>query len=293
MKSGKYNPAEVMWTPTARAPRVGADGKDNGSELVGVLVKDGMMDLRKPEVNKGNAVKYGFIPENATQMKTSMYNQIMQKTQMVDNAKDEMTKVHQQLGTAADGMPDFDSIIKTPGMADALQKFQGYVGAAKGFDPANAINAMSQEKMNPKTGQPVSNPDAKYVPLIYKAFGGQDVIKKYEEATSPKPLTAEEDKLRTRQLETQLAAGTLSQQDRLDLVSRQQEAKLQGIPSEITAQLGKPPVPAQFPKGENDPAYKAADAAWEKPRKPKRLKRPRLLRTSTCRGTPALASTLS
>ena len=187
MKSGKFNAGEDMFIPTTRIPRINPDGTTGqGSELAGVIVKDGPFNVNSSDFKKDEAVKYGLMPAsiaNGATIKTSTANQIMQKVQKIDSARDEMKLVHDKLGTAANSMPNFDEAIKTPGMSDALSRFQSYLAGAKGFDPAAAINAMSQEKMNPKTGQPVQNPDAKYVPMIYKMFGGQDVLKQYEDKT--------------------------------------------------------------------------------------------------------------
>lgn len=85
-----------------------------------------------------------------------------------------------------------------------------------------------------------------------------------EEGKPDKPLTAEQDKLQTRNLEKKLTAGTLTPDERTDLIARQQEGKLNGVDSGIASQVGKPPVPSQFPKGENDPAFQAADKTWGK-----------------------------
>jgi hypothetical protein len=77
-----------------------------------------------------------------------------------------------------------------------------------------------------------------------------------------KPDTGLQDKQRGRDLENQLRSGTLTDAGRDELTGRQMEAKIQGVPSEVLAQVGKPPVPAQFAKGESDPGYKAANRAW-------------------------------
>lgn len=79
-----------------------------------------------------------------------------------------------------------------------------------------------------------------------------------------KPDTKMQDTQRARDLEKQLRAGTINDTDREELTGRQLEAKLQGVPAEVVAQAGKPPVPAQFPKGENDSAYKNANTVWGK-----------------------------
>src|ERR1700693_3195883 len=90
----------------------------------------------------------------------------------------------------------------------------------------------------------------------------QSFLQSKENSQKDKPLTPEQDKLKTRGLEKQLANGTISLDDRKDLIARQQEAETQGLGSEIISQIGKPPVPAQFPKGADDPAFQAKDAAW-------------------------------
>lgn len=90
----------------------------------------------------------------------------------------------------------------------------------------------------------------------------QPILDAYQ--TTPKNVTPEQDKIVTRQLEEKLKTGNISPEERTDLVTRQQEAKLQGIPSEIQSQVGKPPVPAQFPKGEDDQAYINLNKMWGK-----------------------------
>lgn len=62
----------------------------------------------------------------------------------------------------------------------------------------------------------------------------------------------------------QLSKGTISQADRERLGGMQRAAKLQGIAPEIVAQVGQPPVPADFPKGTGDPDYKKFNEAWGK-----------------------------
>jgi hypothetical protein len=117
---------------------------------------------------------------------------------------------------------------------------------------------------NPVTGmiEGLDKGDGTYVSPTSKDFPQQlqDILSK--ETPKTKAPTPEEDKQHTRDLEKQLAAGTIADEDRKDLAARQQEAKLQGVGSEIHAQVGDPPVPAQFPKGKDDPAYKAADKQW-------------------------------
>ena len=70
------------------------------------------------------------------------------------------------------------------------------------------------------------------------------------------------DKQRQRTLEQKLSDGSITARDRKELTAFQQDEKLQGIPSEIQAQVGKPPVPAQYPKGQDDPKFKDASAKW-------------------------------
>lgn len=192
IKSGKYDPSRDMFVPIARIPRTNPDGTPGkGSELVGAMITDGPFDLNTAGFPKDKAVQYGFLPPAAiaqgASVKASTANQITQKVQTVDNARDEMKLVHDKVGTDAKAMPDFEEAIKTPGMTQALSRFQSYINSAKGFDPVSAINEMTKKKQNPKTGEMVENPDARFVPLVLKAFGGQEVLDKYEKATAKKP----------------------------------------------------------------------------------------------------------
>ena len=77
-----------------------------------------------------------------------------------------------------------------------------------------------------------------------------------------KPESATAIKERRADLDQQLSEGTIGPGDRRWLAGQQREDKYNSIPTEITSQLGRPPVPADFRGGENDPAYKAANAAW-------------------------------
>jgi len=79
-----------------------------------------------------------------------------------------------------------------------------------------------------------------------------------------KPPTPEADKQWQAQAEQQLSQGALGDTDRTKLAGLQRTAKLTGIGPEVVSQVGQPPVPADYPKGENDPGYKKADAAWGK-----------------------------
>ncbi len=74
--------------------------------------------------------------------------------------------------------------------------------------------------------------------------------------------TPERDKQRMLQLEQALTNGTISASDRATLVQLQRDAKVTGLKPEIVAQVGQPPVPADFPRGNADPAYKSAASAW-------------------------------
>ena len=126
--------------------------------------------------------------------------------------------------------------------------------------------SQSQPKVlrNPASGmiEGVQTPDGKVLSPDDPNFPADVKAIIAKESPKTKPTTPEEDKLRTRQLEQALTDGTISDTDRQDLVSRQQEQKSQGVGAEILAQAGRPPVPAQFAKGANDPGYKAANVAW-------------------------------
>ena len=85
-----------------------------------------------------------------------------------------------------------------------------------------------------------------------------------QDQISGKPPTAEADKQWQGVAEQNLSSGTIAPADRSRLAGMQREAKMTGIGPEVVAQVGVPPVPADFPRGSNDPAYKKADMAWGK-----------------------------
>lgn len=90
-------------------------------------------------------------------------------------------------------------------------------------------------------------------------------ISQYFAATAAgKPPTPEQDKQWMASAEQLLNKGTLTPQDRERLAGLQRQLKMTGIGPEILSQAGNPPVPADYPKGESDPAYKAANEAWGK-----------------------------
>lgn len=62
--------------------------------------------------------------------------------------------------------------------------------------------------------------------------------------------------------EEDLSKGTITQPDRERLAGMQRAQKMQGVPPEIGAQVGQSPVPADFPKGTNDPGYTRAEKTW-------------------------------
>ena len=82
--------------------------------------------------------------------------------------------------------------------------------------------------------------------------------------TKMKPPTSEEDKQFVAKAEQDLASGAITGEDRTKLAGMQRAAKLSGLGPEVAAQIGDPPVPADYPKGTKDPAYVAANKAWGK-----------------------------
>lgn len=74
--------------------------------------------------------------------------------------------------------------------------------------------------------------------------------------------TAQADKEVRRKLESALSDGTISDADRKELITRQQEDAVKGVPADIIASIGPKPVPAAFAKGADDPAFKAASKMW-------------------------------
>jgi hypothetical protein len=115
-----------------------------------------------------------------------------------------------------------------------------------------------------KTQENISPEEQQRIVVKQAAVDAFNKAKGIQEATKAglKPPTPEEDKQKLRELEKKLTAGTLTDQERPDLIARQQEAKTLGLGSEIISQIGKPPVPAMYPKGANDPTFKKDDAAW-------------------------------
>jgi hypothetical protein len=128
----------------------------------------------------------------------------------------------------------------------------------------NEASQMQSEIDALKTQENPSVEDQQRIVVKQAAVDSFNKAKDAQEAVKAglKPPTSEEDKQKLRELEKKLTAGTLTDQERPDLIARQQEAKTQGLGSEIISQIGKPPVPAQYPKGANDPAFKKADAVW-------------------------------
>jgi len=186
IKDGKINAGDHQFIPRKAVPN-----EKGGIDYVGAIMEDGRFDPKSDPEGWASAQKNGFIPKgisaDGANLKVSTWNQIKQKNAMVSTAQAEMKLVHDKLGAVAEAMPSFDEAIQTPGMANALSKFQSYLQGAKGFDPVAAINQMSKEvpdKKNP--GQMIQNPDSRYVPLIYKAFGGQDILYEYQQKATGK-----------------------------------------------------------------------------------------------------------
>jgi len=105
----------------------------------------------------------------------------------------------------------------------------------------------------------VTLPDGRVAELPVKL--AEDYIKS-QNVIANKPPTAEQDKTWQAAAEQSLSQGTIGDADRTKLSGMQRAAKLAGIGPEIAAQVGRPPVPADYPKGENDPAYQKANQAW-------------------------------
>lgn len=81
-------------------------------------------------------------------------------------------------------------------------------------------------------------------------------------AMAGKTPTTEQDKVWAQNANEQLSQGNLGIADRQRLAGIQRYEKLAGLPPEIAAQVGPPPVPADFPKGTNDPGYLKSMQAW-------------------------------
>lgn len=79
---------------------------------------------------------------------------------------------------------------------------------------------------------------------------------------SEKNVTATQIKQETEQFEKDLTAGTITPENRATLLARQQEQAVKGVPEDIIASIGPKPVPAQFIKGRDDPAYKESLKLW-------------------------------
>lgn len=79
---------------------------------------------------------------------------------------------------------------------------------------------------------------------------------------SEKNVTATQVKQETENMEKELTAGTITPERRATLIARQQEQAPKGVPEDIVASIGAKPVPAQFIKGRDDPAYKSALKLW-------------------------------
>ena len=74
--------------------------------------------------------------------------------------------------------------------------------------------------------------------------------------------TAAQTKQETERMELALADGTITPKDRATLAQRQKEAGAKGVPADIIAAIGQKPVPAEYPKGDKDPQYKADSKLW-------------------------------
>jgi len=90
--------------------------------------------------------------------------------------------------------------------------------------------------------------------------GAEDVAKIRTNVT--KPPTSQQEKEWYQQAGEKLNSGTLSDADRTKLAGMQRAEKATGVGSEITSQIGNPPVPADFPNGAKDPGYLAANREW-------------------------------
>jgi hypothetical protein len=81
-------------------------------------------------------------------------------------------------------------------------------------------------------------------------------------ANMTKPPTSQQEKEWFQNAGEQLDTGKISDADRTKLAGMQRAEKATGVGSEITSQIGNPPVPADFPKGSKDPAYLAENREW-------------------------------
>jgi hypothetical protein len=109
---------------------------------------------------------------------------------------------------------------------------------------------------------PDATEDEKKQFAIKSKIGSDYLGASADQAQAKKSPTATTDKLQTRELVKKMNDGTLSDDERKDLIARQQEEAIKGVPADIVASIGPRPVPAQYAKGENDPAYRAAEKMW-------------------------------
>lgn len=133
--------------------------------------------------------------------------------------------------------------------APQVGNFTGARGSQAGATAAQLLAA------TPNTATPVrqATPMLPAVAAAQPSVGG---------LTRTKVPTAEQDKQRQAALEQQLVSGAIAPNDRTWLAGMQRAQKVTGLKPDVVAQAGPPPVPAEFPRGENDPAFRAANAAW-------------------------------
>jgi hypothetical protein len=93
-----------------------------------------------------------------------------------------------------------------------------------------------------------------------RSQSAEDVAKIRANVT--KPPTSLQEKQWYQNAGEQLDSGKISDADRTKLAGMQRAEKATGVGSEITSQIGNPPVPADFPKGTKDPSYLAANREW-------------------------------
>ena len=138
----------------------------------------------------------------------------------------------------------------------------------KALHPTTATDFEAWEKQNPNA--PVSDwiklenagkPETEFTEW-QKQNPNAPVGDYFKAQNASKAPTPEQDKQRIATLEQNLANGTLTDADRQWLAGQQRTAKMSGIGPEIVSQVGEAPVPADYPKGKNDPAYREADRKW-------------------------------
>lgn len=163
----------------------------------------------KPEVADA-AAKYGLPVPAGVSVSGSGYSNMASRILNLDS-------VWGNVKTVRGETPDDAELQKDPQVRSALEHFSKYL-AAYPNNPLKAVQAMGAEKQVPSKdpanpqAQTQTNPDARFVPWVLKAYGGPEKLQSYADKVEAQSAKAKKEGEGQAEVETLKAKGPIETQ---------------------------------------------------------------------------------